>query len=207
MMGGGGGGFFDLAPERRANADLESLSEFEDAGSNLNPPAAQGSGIALDFGFPGSADEIQLAQGFGGGGRGAAGPAAPGPGGAAGGMAGGGMRGAGMGGMGMGGGGMAGGIGPVFQTNSLAQVIATTIDSESWEVNGGNGSIVQYHELLVVKNSQTVHGKIKALLEMMRASARENAGDDHEAAPVGDAGAPGAGNGAGAGSLPENAGK
>jgi hypothetical protein len=30
--------------------------------------------------------------------------------------------------------------------------------------------------LLVVKNSQTVHGKIKALLEMMRASARSEPG-------------------------------
>jgi len=47
-----------------------------------------------------------------------------------------------------------------------------TIDRESWDANGGNGSIVQYHELLVVKNSQTVHGKIKsAVWEMMRASA------------------------------------
>ena len=29
--------------------------------------------------------------------------------------------------------------------------------------DGGNGSIVQYHELLVVKNSQSVHGKIKSV--------------------------------------------
>jgi hypothetical protein len=95
----------------------------------------------------------------------------------------GGMGGGGMGGMGMGaaggmggmlmGGGM-GGMGRVFgKTDSLAQLIATTIDPESWEFGGGEGtgSVVQYHELLVVKNSQLVHGKIKALLEMMRTSA------------------------------------
>ena len=82
----------------------------------------------------------------------------------------------GMGGM-MGGG---RGWGVLRQTHSLAQVIATTIDPASWDANGGNGSIVQYHELLVVKNSQAVHGKIKALLEMMRASAREMPEDHGE---------------------------
>lgn len=70
------------------------------------------------------------------------------------------------------GGGLDEGVGTlVRQTDSLAEVIATTIDPASWDSDGGNGSIVQYHELLVVKNSQTVHGKIKALLEMMRTSA------------------------------------
>lgn len=84
----------------------------------------------------------------------------------------GGMGGMGMGGMG--GGGMGGGgMGRVFgKTDSLASLIATTIDPDSWDCGGdGTGSVVQYHELLVVKNSQTVHGKIKALLEMMRTSA------------------------------------
>jgi len=73
------------------------------------------------------------------------------------------------------GGGM-GGMGRFFgRTESLAQVIATTIDPDSWnfgEFAGvGTCSIVQYHYLLVVKNSQTVHGKVKALLEIMRTSA------------------------------------
>ena len=101
-----------------------------------------------------------------------------------------------MGGMGMGAMGMGPGVGRagIRQTDSLAQVIATTIDPESWDTNGGNGSVVQYHELLVVKNSQAVHGKIKALLEMMRASAREIPGEGAEAgpleAPPADAGAP-----------------
>jgi general secretion pathway protein D len=118
-----------------------------------------------DSGAEPEAEETQLAQGFGGAG---AGPARmmPGAGGMGGGMA-----------PGMGGG---VGWGAIRQTHSLAQVIATTIDPESWDMAGGNGSVVQYHELLVVKNSQAVHGKIKALLEMMRASAREIPADAAE---------------------------
>ncbi|MGE5192359.1 MAG: permease prefix domain 1-containing protein [Deltaproteobacteria bacterium] len=127
--------------------------------------------VADDGAEPGEPDETQLAQGFGGAGGGAAPPDMP--------RAGVKRMNRGMGGMGMGGempGGGGGGAGRwagIGQTHSLAQVIATTIDPESWDSNGGNGSVVQYHELLVVKNSQAVHGKIKALLEMMRASARE----------------------------------
>ena len=75
-------------------------------------------------------------------------------------------------------GGMGGGFGgPIVRhTESLADVIATTIDPDSWDSQGGNGSVVQYHDLLIVKNSQTVHGKIKALLEMMRVTARSEPG-------------------------------
>jgi hypothetical protein len=127
---------------------------------------AEESSPADDAGRAGPGDGLQLAQGFGG-------AAGQGPAGGAGGA---GMMGPGMGGM-MGGG---RGWGVLRQTHSLAQVIATTIDPASWDANGGNGSIVQYHELLVVKNSQAVHGKIKALLEMMRASAREMPEDHGE---------------------------
>jgi hypothetical protein len=70
-------------------------------------------------------------------------------------------------------GGMGGGGGPVVrETESLADVIAVTIDPASWDSAGGTGSIIQYHELLVVKNSQAVHGKIKTLLDMMRTTAQ-----------------------------------
>lgn len=78
---------------------------------------------------------------------------------------------AGTGGIDVAAGGMGGGGPVVRETESLADVIAVTIDPTSWDSAGGTGSIVQYHELLVVKNSQTVHGKIKSLLEMMRISA------------------------------------
>jgi hypothetical protein len=81
------------------------------------------------------------------------------------------------------GGGM-GGLPAIRETDSLAELIATTIDPVSWDCGGGNGSIIQYHELLVVKNSQTVHGKIKALLEMMRTTASRPRG---AAAPGGSA--------------------
>jgi hypothetical protein len=81
------------------------------------------------------------------------------------------------GGMGGGGGGFFGGAptAVIRETDSLADLIAATIDPESWDEAGGPGSIVQYRELLVVKNSQTVHGKIKVLLEMLRTSAAAGA--------------------------------
>jgi len=88
------------------------------------------------------------------------------PGGGAGGMAPG-MEGGGFGGMG-------GHGGAVHQTNSLAQLIAITIDPDSWSDVGGPGSIVQYGDgLLVAKNTQKVHGKIRQLLTMLRESNRE----------------------------------
>jgi hypothetical protein len=94
------------------------------------------------------------------------------------------MPGSATAGVGLGGGGL--GIdGCLHQTGSLALLIATTINPESWEQRGGGGSIVQYHELLVVKNNQAVHAKIKSLLEMMRASSREKAPQNPAAAPVG----------------------
>ncbi len=119
----------------------------------------------------GDTERIQLAQGFGGG------------------MGGGGMGGMGGGGMGMGGGGMGGGMagGPLRRTHSLAHVIAATIDQESWQPEG-SGSIVQYHDLLVVKNNQAVHEKIRSLLEMMRTSMRENPPENSgDGAPAGKA--------------------
>jgi hypothetical protein len=80
------------------------------------------------------------------------------------------MEGGGHGGMG---GGFGGG-GAVHQTNSLAQLISITIDPDSWSDVGGQGSIVQYGDgLLVAKNTQKVHGKIRQLLSMLRESNRE----------------------------------
>ena len=73
------------------------------------------------------------------------------------------------------GGGMGGGGGPasIHQTNSLAQLVAITIDPDSWSDAGGPGSIVQYGDgLLVAKNTQKVHGKIRELLRMLRESNR-----------------------------------
>jgi len=61
------------------------------------------------------------------------------------------------------------------ETPSLPVVVAAMIEPASWETNGGSGNITQYNGLMVVKNSQTVHAKIRRLLEMMRAAAREPA--------------------------------
>jgi hypothetical protein len=122
-------------------------------------------------GMMGSAPMMSGMRRGGGMGMGGGMPSKMGPGGSGGPAAG---AGAMMGGMG---GGMGGFSGPIVRhTESLAEVVATTIDPDSWDSQGGNGSVVQYHDLLVVKNSQTVHGKIKALLEMMRASARSEPG-------------------------------
>jgi hypothetical protein len=165
MMGGMGGGMGGMAG---AGSGMGGMGGGFFQVATSDDEAAEESSPADDAGRAGPGG-LQLAQGFGG----AAGQA---PAGGKGGMAGPGM------GMGMGMGGMGGGTpwGVIRQTHSLAQVIATTIDPASWDQNGGNGSIVQYHELLVVKNSQAVHGKIKALLEMMRASAREMPEDQAE---------------------------
>jgi hypothetical protein len=78
------------------------------------------------------------------------------------------------------GGGMAGGFGggvlnaAKHETNSLAELIAITVDPDTWSDVGGAGSIVQYGDgLLVAKNTQKVHGKIRELLKMLRESQRE----------------------------------
>lgn len=59
------------------------------------------------------------------------------------------------------------------ETSSIPVVVAAMIEPDSWELNGGNGNITQYNGLMVVKNSQAVHAKIRRLLEMMRAAARQ----------------------------------
>jgi hypothetical protein len=107
----------------------------------------------------------------------------------------------GMGGLG---GGMGGGGTPAIrETNSLAELIATTIDPASWDGEGGHGSIIQYQELLVVKNSQTVHGKIRTLLEMMRETAQRPPGSTAGAPPG--MGMPAGGPGAAPGAIPPGA--
>lgn len=117
-------------------------------------------------------------------------------------VAGGGAHAESSGGMGGMGGGMGGGN-AIRETNSLAELIATTIDPASWDGEGGHGSIIQYQELLVVKNSQTVHGKIRALLEMMRETAQRPPGST-AGAPAG-MNMPAAGPGAAPGAMPPGA--
>src|SRR5262249_32969979 len=92
---------------------------------------------------------------------------------AGGGMGQGGLPGAMAGGMGGGGFGGVGG-GGVPQRSRLPRLIPITIAPDSWSEMGGSGSIVQYGDgLLVAKNTQKVHEKIRQLLTMLRESNRE----------------------------------
>lgn len=54
--------------------------------------------------------------------------------------------------------------GPEFEQGDLMQelinVITTTIEPQSWEVNGGRGTIVPFRGMLVVRNSLDVHQKL-----------------------------------------------
>ena len=69
------------------------------------------------------------------------------------------------------------------ETSSLAHVIASTIAPETWTDLGGSGSIIEYNGLLVVKNSQAVHGKVKKLLEIMRQSLNAEPGTASKGIP------------------------
>ncbi|HLJ09641.1 MAG TPA: permease prefix domain 1-containing protein [Planctomycetaceae bacterium] len=148
----------DLLPQTGAGAEGRASNGDEPGGSRMSAMMGRG-GKAR-----GKGGAMMSGMGMGGGAMGAPGMGGGAPGMMAGGGAAGGMGGGGGMGMGL-------GLGMIVRhTDSLADVIATTIEPGSWDSAGGTGSIVQYHELLVVKNSQTVHGKIKSLLEMMRQS-------------------------------------
>lgn len=76
------------------------------------------------------------------------------------------------------------------EAGTLAHVISRSIAPESWFVGSeggpfGTGSIVEYNGLLVVKNSQAVHGRIRKLLDMMRQSIQNVPGADSKAIPDG----------------------
>ncbi|MCH7990261.1 MAG: hypothetical protein IID46_14060, partial [Planctomycetes bacterium] len=59
---------------------------------------------------------------------------------------------------------------------ALIEVMTSTVLPDSWELNGGYGTIEEFNGLLVVRASQEVHREIKNLLEMMREAAQENHG-------------------------------
>ena len=114
--------------------------------------------------------------GFGGGGLGGGGLGGGGMGGGA--MGGGGffqIGDAGMGGGGMGGMGL-GGFPPQpqreatrrFGMNELIEVILTTVEPESWENVGGEGSIATLGTMLIVRQNREVIDQIAALLTSIR---------------------------------------
>lgn len=73
-------------------------------------------------------------------------------------------------------GGMGGFFGELPKTpaGQLQQVIRTAIAPESWDQNGGAGTMEEFGGLLVVNQSEAVHDRIERLLQMLReAAARE----------------------------------
>jgi len=72
----------------------------------------------------------------------------------------------GMGGMG----GLGGFFGELPKTpaGQLQQVIRATIAPESWDVNGGAGTMEEFGGLLVVNQSEAVHERLEKLLQMLR---------------------------------------
>ncbi|MBS0265452.1 MAG: hypothetical protein JSS02_26195 [Planctomycetes bacterium] len=77
--------------------------------------------------------------------------------------------GGGMAGAIFGGGGAGGRVS--YVTDSIAELVALTVEPSSWEDGGGPGTVVQYRDRLVVRNTQAVHAKVKELLEMLREAA------------------------------------
>jgi hypothetical protein len=73
--------------------------------------------------------------------------------------------------------GMGGGFGGFFpelpQTpvQQLQQVIRATIVPETWDINGGAGTIEEFGGMLVVNQSEAVHDRIEKLLQMLHEAA------------------------------------
>lgn len=62
-----------------------------------------------------------------------------------------------------------------YPQSSLLDVITTAIEPDSWDTVGGAGTVCEYDGLLVVRNSQAVHEKVRQLLEQLRVAAKETA--------------------------------
>lgn len=67
----------------------------------------------------------------------------------------------------------AGGSGgsPATPTEQLQRVIRTTVAPESWDLNGGAGSMEEFGGLLVVNQSEAIHDRVEKLLQMLREAA------------------------------------
>jgi hypothetical protein len=53
---------------------------------------------------------------------------------------------------------------PEEHLRQLIQIITTTVEPESWAVNGGRGTISSFHDRLVVRNTPLVHQKLAGYL-------------------------------------------
>ncbi|MGQ0633891.1 MAG: permease prefix domain 1-containing protein [Planctomycetaceae bacterium] len=80
---------------------------------------------------------------------------------------------------------------PRDPTSSLATVISQTIEDDSWNEVGGQGSIIGYNGLLIVRQTQKVQGDIVDFLKLLRKVLELPPAEGHrraESAPAGAAG-------------------
>jgi general secretion pathway protein D len=66
---------------------------------------------------------------------------------------------------------MMGSGGPATPADQLQRVVRTTIAPESWDQNGGAGTMEEFGGMLVVNQSEAVHDRIERLLQMLREAA------------------------------------
>jgi hypothetical protein len=62
---------------------------------------------------------------------------------------------------------------PTYSTSSLAVLVTQTIAPDTWIEAGGDGSAIQYNGVLVVRNSQVVHEKVRSFLKLLRSTLDE----------------------------------
>jgi hypothetical protein len=65
--------------------------------------------------------------------------------------------------------------GPSGPGGELIDILQHTVRPESWDVQGGPGSISDYRGLIVVSNTIEIHRKIDRVLEMLREAAEKEA--------------------------------
>lgn len=79
----------------------------------------------------------------------------------------------GLGFQGVGSGGMPGAHATVG--TPLVQLVQSTVAAESWDINGGPGTLSEFAGLLVVNQSEEVHDRIDKLLQMVREAEKKSA--------------------------------
>ena len=162
--GGGGGGLFSV-PDESSPAGTRLPAEILPQFGGAAPPSATPPS-AVPGGPPQQSPGADSMPG--------AGTAAPARGTRGGGGGGGGFGGGGGGGMGMGGmGGGYGGdvMGPLSDEDALIGLLTATVEPQSWDEVGGDGSLAMYNGLLVVRQTPKTHQKVERVLNMLRESA------------------------------------
>lgn len=71
---------------------------------------------------------------------------------------------------GMGDGAGGGGLQTSYTARTVSELVMTTIAPDTWESNGGRGTLIEYDGMLVVNQNPAVHSRIVKLLKMLRAA-------------------------------------